>query len=110
MAQGYFVTGTDTGVGKTWSTVTLMQYFKNQGKSVIGMKPVASGCDEFEGQLRNEDALLLQKHASIALPYQDINPYAFELPVSPHIAADKAGVEIELGSKDVMLFISCLLI
>lgn len=98
MTQGYFVTGTDTGIGKTWSTVALMQYFKNQGKKVIGMKPVASGCDELDGQLRNEDALLLQKHASIALPYQEINPYAFAMPVSPHIAAEKAGVEIELDS------------
>ncbi len=96
MTQGYFITGTDTGIGKTWSTVALMQYFKNQGKSVIGMKPVASGCDKVDGQLRNDDALLLQKHASVALPYQDINPYAFALPVSPHIAAEQAEVEIEL--------------
>lgn len=96
MAQGYFITGTDTGIGKTWSTVALMQYFKNQGKTVIGMKPIASGCEKIDGQLKNEDALLLQQHASIALPYQDVNPYAFALPVSPHIAADKQGVEIEL--------------
>ncbi len=96
MAQGYFITGTDTGIGKTWSTVALMQYFKNQGKTVIGMKPVASGCEKIDGQLKNEDALLLQQHASIVLPYQDVNPYAFALPVSPHIAADKQGVEIEL--------------
>lgn len=98
MAQGFFVTGTDTGIGKTWSTVALMHYFKNQGKSVIGMKPVASGCDQREGQLKNADALLLQKHASISLPYQDINPYAFALPVSPHVAAEKLGVEIELDN------------
>ena len=96
MAQGYFITGTDTGIGKTWSTVALMQYFKNQGKTVIGMKPIASGCEKVDGQLKNEDALLLQQYASIALPYQDVNPYAFALPVSPHIAADKVGVEIEL--------------
>lgn len=95
MSQGYFITGTDTGIGKTWSTVALMQYFKNQGKSVLGMKPVASGCDEIDGQLRNEDALLLQQHASIVLPYRQVNPYAFAPPVSPHIAASQAGVEIE---------------
>lgn len=96
MAQGFFITGTDTGIGKTWSTVALMQYFKNQGKTVIAMKPVASGCEEFAGQLRNEDALLLQQHASIALPYQDINPYAFALAVSPHIAAEQVNVDIEI--------------
>ncbi|MCF7969843.1 MAG: dethiobiotin synthase [Methylococcaceae bacterium] len=98
MAQGYFVTGTDTGIGKTWTTAALMQYFKNQGKSVIGMKPIASGCDKLDGQLRNEDALLLQEHASVILPYQEINPYAFALPVSPHIAAQQAGVEINIAS------------
>lgn len=96
MAQGYFITGTDTGIGKTWSTVAMMQYFKKQGKTVLGMKPVASGCEEINGQLRNEDALLLQQYASLAVPYQDINPYAFSLPVSPHIAAAKMGVEIQL--------------
>ena len=96
MAQGYFVTGTDTGIGKTWSTVALMHYFKNQGKTVIGMKPVASGCDWVDAKLRNEDALLLQKHASITLSYQDINPYAFALPVSPHIAAEQVDTEIVL--------------
>lgn len=97
MAQGYFITGTDTGIGKTWSTVALMQYFKNQGKTVIGMKPVASGCDEQNGELKNEDALLLQKHSSVSLPYRSINPYAFSLPVSPHIAAEQAGVEIDFN-------------
>jgi len=98
MAKGYFITGTDTGIGKTWSTAALMQYFKNQGRSVIGMKPIASGCDEVEGELENEDALLLQKHASLELPYQEINPYAFALPVSPHIAAAEAGEEIQVDS------------
>ena len=96
MTQGYFITGTDTGVGKTWSTVALMQYFKKQGNTVLGMKPVASGCTEIDGQLCNDDALLLQKHATNCLPYQDINPYAFALPVAPHLAAEQAGVEIEI--------------
>ncbi len=96
MTQGYFITGTDTGIGKTWSTIALMQYFKNHGKTVLGMKPVASGCIELDGQLKNEDALLIQKYASVSLPYQDINPYAFELPVSPHIAAQAVGANIDL--------------
>ena len=98
MTQGYFITGTDTGVGKTWSTIALMQYFKNQGKTVLGMKPVAAGCELVEKQLKNEDALLLQEHASIAIAYQDINPYALALPVSPHIAARQDGVEIRIDA------------
>lgn len=98
MSQGYFITGTDTGIGKTWSTITLMQYFKNQGQTVLGMKPIASGCDEVDGCLRNEDALLIQQQGSLILPYEDVNPYAFALPVSPHIAAEQVGVEIVLDT------------
>ncbi len=97
MAQGFFITGTDTGIGKTWSTLALMQYYQNQGKTVLGMKPIASGCEWQEGQLKNEDALLIHEQASIELPYQAVNPYAFELAVSPHIAAAESGVEIELA-------------
>ena len=88
MTEGFFITGTDTGVGKTWATVSVMHYFQAQGKTVVGMKPVASGCELIEGKWRNEDALLLQKHASIAVDYDLINPYAYQLPVSPHLAGE----------------------
>ena len=57
MKKGFFITGTDTGVGKTWATLTLMNYFKAQDLSVLGMKPVAAGCKWNNGQLQNEDAL-----------------------------------------------------
>jgi dethiobiotin synthetase len=86
MTQGYFITGTDTDAGKTCATIALMHYFKRQGKTVLGMKPVASGCTLQAGELKNADALLIQEHASIAVDYQLINPYAYELPISPHIA------------------------
>ena len=86
MEKGYFITGTDTNAGKTWATIALMRYFKQQGKSVAGMKPVASGCFMQDGQLKNEDALLIQENASLKIDYDLINPYAYELPVSPHIA------------------------
>lgn len=96
MIKGYFITGTDTGVGKTWATVALMRYFKKQGLSVIGMKPVAAGCNWHQGQLKNEDALLLQENATHYLPYEAINPYAFELPLSPHLAAEDNPVQINV--------------
>ncbi|MCK9637676.1 MAG: dethiobiotin synthase [Methylobacter tundripaludum] len=86
MEKGYFITGTDTNVGKTWATIALMRYFKSRGKSVAGMKPVASGCLMQDGRLKNEDALLIQANASLPIDYDLINPYAYELPVSPHIA------------------------
>jgi dethiobiotin synthetase len=96
MDQGYFITGTDTNVGKTWATVALMHHFRNQGKSVIGMKPVASGCSLRDGVLVNDDALLLQENATLKLDYGLINPYAFALPVSPHIAGKDSPVELNV--------------
>jgi len=89
MEQGFFITGTDTNIGKTWATLTLMQYFQTQGKTVVGMKPVASGCDFIDDKLRNEDALLLQKNASVQLEYELINPFAYQAAISPHLAAEQ---------------------
>ncbi|MBK8816288.1 MAG: dethiobiotin synthase [Methylococcaceae bacterium] len=94
MEQGYFITGTDTNVGKTWASVALMRYFQAQGKSVIGLKPVASGCYAKDSKLFNDDALLLQANASIKLDYDLVNPYAFEPPVSPHIAGKELPVDL----------------
>lgn len=86
MKNAYFITGTDTDVGKTVATLALMHYAKQQGKTVIGMKPVAAGCELQNGQLKNDDALLLQAHASVQVDYELLNPYAYLAPVSPHIA------------------------
>ncbi|MCX7084330.1 MAG: dethiobiotin synthase [Methylococcales bacterium] len=90
MKQGFFITGTDTNVGKTWATIALIRYFKKLGKVVVGMKPVAAGC---ELNNRNEDALLIQTNASVQVPYDLINPYAYEQAVSPHIAGINNPVE-----------------
>ena len=95
--KGYFITGTDTGVGKTWATLALMACLQRQGHRVLGMKPVASGCEETPQGLRNEDALLIQQQGSVAVPYRQINPYAFAPAIAPHLAAAQAGVAIELG-------------
>jgi dethiobiotin synthetase len=97
MKQAYFITGTDTEIGKTWCSATLMHYFRRQGLSVIGMKPIASGCHRVDGQLRNEDALILQENASKPIAYELVNPYAFEQPVSPHIASAEEGKVIDLS-------------
>ena len=104
MEKGYFITGTDTNVGKTWATIALMRYFKQQGKSVAGMKPVASGCSlpfaerlfKSGGRLTNADALLIQENASTKIDYELINPYAYELPVSPHIAGMNNPVKLDI--------------
>ncbi len=94
-SPGYFITGTDTGVGKTVVTLGLMQWLQDRGQLVAAMKPVASGCERGEGGLRNADALLLQRQASMTLPYEQINPYSFEPAIAPHVAAAEAGVRIE---------------
>jgi len=100
MVSDYFITGTDTGVGKTWVTLALMKAMQNKGKAVVGMKPVASGCEKTNEGLRNDDAVkILQqssKRPSQTLDYKTVNPYAFEQAVAPHIAAGLAGVKIDI--------------
>jgi len=95
MKPGFFITGTDTGVGKTAVSLALLSLFSTQGYSVVGMKPVAAGCHWLEGELKNDDALLLQKYSSIQVDYKIINPYAFESPVSPHLANSGQPVQLD---------------
>lgn len=92
-ADGLFVTGTDTGIGKTWATLALMHACRLAGRRVVGMKPVAAGC-EWQDGWRNADALLLQQHSLPVPEYALVNPYAFEAPVSPHLAAAGRRVDI----------------
>lgn len=91
---GFFITGTDTDVGKTWCGVALMTMLRARGYSVAGMKPVAAGCEWLDGRWKNSDALLLQQHASLAPAYELVNPYAFANPVSPHLACGNVVVDI----------------
>ncbi len=94
MSNGLFITGTDTGCGKTEITLALIRLLQDRGLSVLGMKPVATGAEESGEGLRNEDALRIQDAGSLAVPYELINPFAFEPPIAPHIAAHEAGREI----------------
>lgn len=87
--QIYFITGTDTNCGKTYCTVKLMHELQAQGKSVIGLKPIASGSEQTADGLRNDDALKLQAASTIDLPYDIINPITFKQPIAPHIEAQK---------------------
>jgi dethiobiotin synthetase len=96
MKHGFFITGTDTGVGKTHVSVTLLQALADQGLSTAAMKPVASGCHATAQGLRNDDALQLQQAATVQLPYQQVNPYALPTAIAPHLAAQAAGIHIDL--------------
>lgn len=90
----YFVTGTNTGVGKTIATAALLEAAKEQGLTTLAMKPVASGCHQTPEGLRNDDALILQNAITEKLPYESINPIALEPAIAPHVAAQKAGQQI----------------
>ncbi len=94
--HGYFVTGTDTGVGKTLIACALLQAFVAQGLSAVGMKPIACGAEPAAGTLVNDDVERLIAAGNVSAPREHVNPYCFAPPIAPHIAAVKAGVIIEL--------------
>jgi len=96
MKHGFFITGTDTGIGKTHVSRLLLQALAARGLSTAAMKPVASGCQSTAQGLRNDDALQLQQTATIPLPYEQINPYAFAPAIAPHLAAQAAGIQIDI--------------
>jgi dethiobiotin synthetase len=87
----YFVTGTDTGVGKTLIAAALLHAASAAGLRSIGIKPVAAGCSPQGGRPVNADALLLQANASVSLPYEQVNPVALQAAMAPHLAAGREG-------------------
>jgi len=95
--KGVFVTGTDTGVGKTVVAVGLVRGLVALGLRVAVMKPVASGSERTTEGLRNDDALALMAASNVTASYESVNPYCFEPPISPHIAADEAGIRVDLA-------------
>ncbi|HVW69265.1 MAG TPA: dethiobiotin synthase [Steroidobacteraceae bacterium] len=96
-SKGIFITGTDTEVGKTVVATALARGFVANGLRVAVMKPVASGSRRTAQGLRNEDALALAAASNVAAPYDLINPYCFEPPISPHIAAEEARIPVDLA-------------
>lgn len=91
----FFIAGTDTGVGKSLLTASILCAATQAGLSTLGLKPVAAGCDETDVGLRNDDALLLQRYSSVAVPYEQINPISLRMAVAPHIAAEKEGRKLD---------------
>ncbi len=94
--SAYFITATDTDAGKTFVSAAILRHWTQQGLKAIGFKPVASGCQQTEQGLRNDDALQLMAAASVILDYEAINPYSFVPAIAPHLAAQQAGVTIDL--------------
>ncbi len=92
----WFVTGTDTEVGKTLVSAGLLWALAQRGCRCVGMKPVASGCRATAAGMRCNDAEILLAHSSVSASYADVNPYGYEPAVAPHLAARAAGQPIEL--------------
>ena len=90
----FFVTGTDTGVGKTMVTRVLLEAARAQGMKTLAMKPIASGCEHTPEGLRNEDAVLLASAITEQVSYDQLNPVALEPAIAPHVAAQQAGRQL----------------
>jgi len=96
MKQSYFIIGTDTNVGKTYVASALVRHFAKAGYQTIGMKPIASGCEQTpDGDLLNDDVLALSTASNVVAPLDMTNPYRFSPAIAPHIAAEQAGEIID---------------
>ncbi len=96
-SPGFFITGTDTGVGKTLCSAALLHALAALGVRALGMKPVAAGADYVDGAWINEDVTLLRAASAVAAPMEWVNPYLFREPIAPHIAAERKGVMIDVA-------------
>lgn len=94
--RGCFVAGTDTEVGKTWVASGVVHRWRSAGHRVAVLKPVAAGCEDHGAGLRNADAEQLLAASGSGQDYASVNPYAFAPPVSPHLAARDAGVQVDV--------------
>ena len=97
MSSGFFITGTDTGVGKTMMTCALLHAFARRGLRVVGMKPVAAGAVRDAGVLISDDVMMLRTASNVDAPLHLVNPYCFEPPIAPHVAAERAGITLDLA-------------
>lgn len=97
MTLSVFITGTDTGIGKTLVSAGLLHALAKHHGRVVGMKPVAAGTELIHGQEANEDVLALRAASSCAVPPELDNPVLLPDPVSPHIAAARAGMPIDIA-------------
>jgi dethiobiotin synthetase len=95
--SSYFVTGTDTGVGKTLVAAALLHALAKRYPRVVGMKPVAAGHVRVGGSWTTEDAMALREASTVQVPPELDNPILLPDPLSPHIAAERAGVRIQIA-------------
>ena len=94
MNNSFFITGTDTHIGKTEITCALIEYFKKKGHLAIGMKPVAAGTELFDNQVINGDVYKFLSINSVRKSVEIINPYSFDQAIAPHIASNSSSNKI----------------
>jgi len=97
MKKGFFIAGTDTGIGKTFVSCALLQALADKGERIGAMKPIAAGCEKTPDGWQNDDALQLMQHTNIELSYQLVNPVALPPPIAPHIAIEEAGESVTIA-------------
>lgn len=97
MTRGFFVTGTDTGVGKTLISTALIAELVNRGHRTLGMKPIATGCERRGDGWHCEDSAHLIAAANVPAPFEEVTPYAFEPPIAPHLAAAAVATTIDVA-------------
>jgi dethiobiotin synthetase len=98
MKKRFFIAGTDTDAGKTKVTESLLLSAKNLGLSTLGLKPLAAGAEELEGNWSNDDARILMAASTVQLPYESVNPVLLKEPMAPHIAAVRENKRITAQS------------
>jgi dethiobiotin synthetase len=97
MKPAYFITGTDTGVGKTWVSCALLRHLATRYPRVVGMKPVAAGTIATPHGDANEDCLALRAASTLRVPAALDNPYCYAPAIAPHLAAKAQGQSIDIG-------------
>lgn len=94
---GLFITGTDTGVGKTLVATALLHVLRDLGLRAAGMKPIAAGAERVGDAWVNDDVARIRAVAGVEAAAELVNPYLFRAPIAPHIAAEQKGVRIEIA-------------
>ena len=95
MKKQFFITGSDTNIGKTYVCCALLEYFSKKNIKAIGVKPISAGNENIQQEFINRDVYEIQKSSNVDVSFNDINFYNFSEPIAPHIAAKRENIAID---------------